>query len=169
MKKRILVLFICTSFSAFASSIFTMELNNQLIQAAKEGTEKNITYLLQEGAEPNFQDAKGISAFVWAVLRGNPLSSLKILLDNGANINLQDFEGNTALMYAIERFNFQPSSARRQIKFLLEHGANLTIKNEKNKTALDIAKEQGYISKEAGNIAREKGYTEIEQILQTTK
>ncbi len=132
------------------------KLNTKLIHTVKDREEKYITDLLQEGAEPNFQDAKGISAFVWAVLRGKPLSSLKILLDNGADINLQDFEGNTALMYAIGRFDSQPIPASRQIKFLLKHGADLTIKNKENKAVL----------KAALDMAKERGYPEIEKILQ---
>lgn len=55
-----------------------------------------VSFLLTQGANPNIQEASGLTALHWAVSHGN-IATVKALLAGGANLNLQNSHGQSAL------------------------------------------------------------------------
>ena len=106
--------------------IFTTNLNVSISMKAPNVME----LLLGYGADPNFRDAKGRTALMYAVLTGD--STLRILLEYGADPNIQDNDGRTALMLAV----LDGESEEGVIKSLLEHGADPNIQDKTGLTAL---------------------------------
>ena len=103
-----------------------LDLNEQLLLAAKTGNSRQVEELLKKGANPNYQDKNGRTALMYAAAT-NDKNSCKVLLTNGANINQQDKNGRTALMYA---------GAKRRADsalYLIDSGANTEIKDNAGK------------------------------------
>lgn len=73
-----------------------------------------IEILLEHGAQPNWQDAKGRTAAHFAALKGQ-LGALKLLESRGANLWLPNKQGDLPLHYAIK------SGRQQVINWLLEH------------------------------------------------
>ncbi|RHY79164.1 hypothetical protein DYB31_015871, partial [Aphanomyces astaci] len=67
--------------------------------AAINGQASTVDVLIQGGADPNFQDARGRSPLHWAV-RNNKVDAVQVLLVNGADANLQDVKGMTPVICA---------------------------------------------------------------------
>jgi len=74
-------------------------LNEQLMQAAENGSLEQIKALLTKGAEVNAKDNLGRTALMEAGGKGN-LEIVKLLIDNGADANAKDENGRTVLMEA---------------------------------------------------------------------
>ena len=74
--------------------------------------------LLTYGADPDYQDATGRTALVYAVMTGTEI--LKTLLSHGADPDLPDREGRTPLMLAA----------------LIEAGADVNVQDNEGMTAL---------------------------------
>ena len=149
-------------------TVSQQEKNNKLLEASKEGDEQNVTRLVGEGAEINYQtkscllvsadgghdkvvsffldqgvpvdwDQPGdMTALMRAAVSGH-YSTTKLLLDNEADMNLQDTFGSTALMHAAER-NYPDI-----VSELLKRGADQSLKNfgknprKLQETALKVA------------------------------
>ena len=58
-----------------------------------------VSFLLAQGANPNIQEASGLSALHWAVSHGN-IATVKALLAGGANLSLTNSQGQSALALA---------------------------------------------------------------------
>ncbi|KAF0685724.1 Aste57867_22423 [Aphanomyces stellatus] len=103
--------------------------------AAVNGQQLTVLVLLQGGADPNFQDARGRSPLHWAV-RTNKPEVVRILLENGADADLQDAKGMTPVICAAFAEHVSPDLLRA----LVQHGANINFQLKSNgDTALHIA------------------------------
>jgi len=73
------------------------DLNEQLIQAAKDGHFDDVRRLVEQGADVNYSD---IPPFLWASFKGYK-DIVRYLLDNGGNVNHDKFGEVSLLMDAV--------------------------------------------------------------------
>jgi len=104
-------------------------------------TQKILKSLIEKGADINLQSNHSITPLIMAAALGDK-DLVEILLEKGADINHQTINGNTALMEAINHHG--RTDTKDTVKLLLSKGANATLKNTDSKTALDIARERNY-------------------------
>ena len=64
------------------------DINEQLIQAAKDGHFDEVRRLVEKGADVNYSD---IPPFLWACFNGYK-DIVRYLLDNGGNVNHDKFD-----------------------------------------------------------------------------
>jgi ankyrin repeat protein len=110
------------------------------LHAAATGDLVRVRALLDAKADVNAKDADGITALMWASMKGQP-NVVRVLLDAGADVNAHAGGGltgftdafNTALMFAAE--NDHPDVAR----VLLNAGADVNAKGQMDDTALMLA------------------------------
>lgn len=109
-------------------SLFLIAVNNDNYLTAK--------FLLEKGADVNFQNKAGVSA-LHIIARCNTANMNKIfnlmLKSTRLNINIKDLEGYTPLMRAIEFENIQI------VKILVKSGADLNVKNNYGYNAIELA------------------------------
>lgn len=104
-------------------------INHLIVAASKDGSPSAVSYLLDMGADPNFE------------YRGSPLSPttrplneasffgheevVRLLISRGADINATNSEGKPPLYMALDFLRRHPteSSALRNIELLLDHDA----------------------------------------------
>ena len=134
-----------------------------LVRAAKQGDEKELTRLIDQGADVNARDADGSTALMWACASSNCLRVAKLLVARGADVNARDNSGKTALTRADDRgaFTAEDQLVLQEFKeFLLKHGAvdeQLASVKDKNRVLL-VASGKGYFSvvkrlvQEGGNV-----------------
>lgn len=108
-----------------------------LMKAVVENSTETVKLFLDQRADMNLVDKKGITPLMRAVGNGNP-EIVKLFLDHGADINFKDKDGNTLLMGAAMNGNFETT------QLLLNHGAKINAKNKDGRTALMGASWQGY-------------------------
>ncbi|RHY32155.1 hypothetical protein DYB32_002802 [Aphanomyces invadans] len=103
--------------------------------AAINGQASTVLALINAGADPNFQDARGRSPLHWAV-RNNKTSVVQVLLENGADPNLQDAKGLTPLICAA----FAEHVHSDLLRVLVEYGGDINFRlKSSGDTALHIA------------------------------
>ena len=61
------------------------DLNKKFTEAAKDGDKETVVKLLSEGAEIDYKDETGDTAFTWAAYGGHD-EIIEILLNNGQDI-----------------------------------------------------------------------------------
>lgn len=105
----------------------------KLLEAAKDGKSDDVRTLLEEGADPNFQDNCGVTALMLAANKGHS-DSVRVLLDGKADPNLPDVYGVTALMLAARNGHTE------SVQALLQGGADPRLRDEDERTAQDVAK-----------------------------
>ena len=98
------------------------------------GNEEIIKFLIENGADVNFQTEDGWTSYGWtalmsAVEQGN-IEISKLLIENGADVNLQNENGWSALKYAIKQRNIEIS------KLLIDNGADVNLQNSNGNTIL---------------------------------
>ena len=71
----------------FANSINAQNLNEQIINAAKNDDLSQISTLIKKGTDINAFDKNKASVFMWAVYKSN-LNTVKYLYEHGADINI---------------------------------------------------------------------------------
>ncbi len=98
-----------------------------VIQTQGEKGAAMVTFLLQNGLDPNSQDTKGNSLLVYAINTGSVLLVQKVL-ENGADVNLSNAKGRTPLFTAAESNNIEI------VRLLLEYGANPKTKDKNGVT-----------------------------------
>jgi len=102
-----------------------------LILATYRGYEEIVDFLLNEGANVNYNSEMG-TALTAAVFRGNIDLSIK-LLNSKANPNLTDLRGVSPLMYATQFRN------KELIKLLLKYNSDKSLVDNSGKTAFEYA------------------------------
>lgn len=110
--------------------------NDELMEAALFGHIRTLTFLLDHGADVNFQDKRYGASALQAASQTGEEKIVRLLLKRGANVNLQDKEGSTALMAAA--YNGRDEI----IKILLAAGAEVNYKSPADETALSLAREE---------------------------
>ncbi len=112
--------------------------HTELMRAALEGQTAWLKVLLEKAADVNETDNEGRTALMFAVTNMHR-DSANVLLEHGADVNLKANDGCTALMLAAS------SGESDLARALLSKGADVTAKfRESGKTALDLAKERGH-------------------------
>jgi len=104
-----------------------------LILAASKGNEAVLKYLIEKGADIDFQDKNGYCALHFAA-QNNEIGIAEILLDNGANSNLRDLYGNPPIWTAI----FNSKEGFSIVKLLLENNADIETKNNHGKSPKEM-------------------------------
>ena len=123
-------------------------LDDQLIQAARNGDTTAVQQLLDKGANIEAKNSKGSTALYIAAANGKT-DAVKLLLSNRANIEAQDYTGNTVLIAAA----YWGEDA--VVKLLLDKGANVEAKTHVGATALIQASING--QSEVVKLLLEKG------------
>ncbi len=76
------------------------ELNNKLIDAAKNGDIGKVKESITNGANVDARDENGKTALYWAARRGQ-IDVAKVLIAKGVNVNVKDKNNETAVEIAI--------------------------------------------------------------------
>jgi hypothetical protein len=139
-----------------------------------EGTEDNVRFLIERGADVNLLDNYETTALMFALMfacddyEANE-NSVRFLIEAGANVNLQNKQGTTALMDA-SKYGHE-----NIVRLLIAAGADVDVKNNQGVNALVNASVNGHknvviLLIEAGaNISTEnlinfKGRSKIEKM-----
>jgi ankyrin repeat protein len=113
------------------------KLGEKLYEAAKKGEIDNVSNLIKNGADVNFQDKDGVTALHMASFYGHAAVTFKLLHEK-ANPNLTRKDGFTPLHFACLKGN------ETIVKALIGNGAQLDLKTTNGKTAEGIAEEKKY-------------------------
>ena len=116
-----------------------------LLLATIYGEEEIASLLLENGANPNHFDLKGITPLQYAASNGyNEI--IKLLISFGANVNHQSNRGCTALMFACGFGNYNFKAPKLEaIKILLQNNANPNLRNNDERSPLFHAVKCGYL------------------------
>jgi ankyrin repeat protein len=109
----------------------TYDLN--LFEALELGNDREVVWLLDNGADVNAKNKDGKTALMFAAMRLAGSDDAELLLEKGADANAKARDGSTALMMAAGR------GRRDIVKLLLANGADVNAKNEDGDTALTFA------------------------------
>jgi ankyrin repeat protein len=99
-----------------------------------------INYLLDQGADSNFQAANGLTALMAAAgssEHGRAFEKATLLIKRGAKLNMVNDKGETALMLAAGAGN------DKVVKLLIDKGANINLKNGAGESAMSYANLSG--------------------------
>ena len=128
MKKSVIVALLAT----LCSAAWAASPEELLIQAVKNCDIPTLQILLRQRADPNYMDANGKSALVYAC-ESSWYEGVICLVGGDANIDSRDIHDRTALMYAVQ------SGFIMVVRFLIDNGANINAKDFDRKTALMYA------------------------------
>lgn len=84
-----------------------------LPEAARQGKFALVETMLAQGADPNQQDANGMTALMYAAIRNN-LRMIQLLLKNGSRLDVKSKSGYTAIKLAAFFENLEAHNALRQ-------------------------------------------------------
>ena len=112
-------------------------MENEMMDAVRNGDTKNLELLLEQGTDPNFEDRWG-TALGNASVKGRR-DIYELLLYWGADPNLKNQFGSTALSDAAQ------SGHTNIIRLLLDWGVDPNIRNKHGSTALMYASRSGNI------------------------
>lgn len=91
--------------------------------------------MLENGAEPNLNDANGrtpLHSAAMARLPGDHLGIARLLVTRGANVNIKDNDGEFPLSMVISNNHFTSQKKVAMVKFLVEEaGANVNNRGTK--------------------------------------
>ncbi len=98
-----------------------------------------VKLLLKAGANPNLQNASGLSALMMVCRysrKKSTIETVKLLVETGSNVNLQNLYGYSALMmtckYGMKDYK------NEIIILLLEAGADMNLINKNDETAFNM-------------------------------
>jgi ankyrin repeat protein len=111
--------------------------SEKLLQSCQEGDSDTVKSLLDQGADPNYTDSRGLAALGLACYFDDP-QLVRLLLDYRANVDHQAHRGFSGLMIATSR------GLHEVVSVLLQHGANplLKLAPDSDKTALEYASDE---------------------------
>ncbi|MFA7136252.1 MAG: ankyrin repeat domain-containing protein [Bacteroidales bacterium] len=116
-----------------------LENQPKIITATQQQDINSIKSLLQEGIDPDTQNAIGWTALMQAAADNN-IEIVKLMIDHGANLNIENVYGRTALHFACGYGYFD------MVKLLVKHGAIINAENDHSlKPPLYAAIEGGYL------------------------
>lgn len=109
--------------------------NTLLSEAARNGDQELVDYLLKRGVRVEFVDPKGWfgDTPLYLAVERRHSTIVKSLLNAGCNVDFQYLLGKTCLMTAIE-YDHEDIAAQ-----LIEHGANMNLQDQSLETALFYA------------------------------
>ena len=122
-----------------------------LMEASSKNDEKQVTWLIEHGADVNLQDEDGDTALHFACRSHASLEILSCLIENGASINACTNCKVTPLMMAVENCH------KDVVSFLIEHEANVDLQDEDGDTALHFACNSDHASLEILSCLIENG------------
>jgi uncharacterized protein len=151
--------------AAKATAMAEVQVSDRLVMASEFGDMKEVTELLEKGANPNALDSMGRTALMTSAIAGH-IEMVRLLLERGADVNTPNAQGSTALVGAIvnnrpEIFhlllakgaavNIASKSGSPLIfacvvgriefaKVLLEKGAQVQVKDEFGRTPFGVAR-----------------------------
>ncbi|KAL7522196.1 hypothetical protein ACHAWX_006884 [Stephanocyclus meneghinianus] len=123
--------------SANKVAVYGSDFDSALHLAIKHGPPEAALALIENGANVDFPNAKGITPLMTASLEGN-LEVVRELLKRGASPNAVAIRGSTALIQACHFGKLQV------VEELLKNGASVEQANYKNTTALMRAAQEGH-------------------------
>ncbi|MFC1834840.1 ankyrin repeat domain-containing protein [Thermodesulfobacteriota bacterium] len=118
---------------AFVCTAQAKDLNQALLDAARDGQLTEIDRLLDEGADINARNPNGWTGLMFAVGAAH-VGLAKKLLEKGADPDMADNDGVTPLMKAVKNADTE------MVKLLLEHGADTALTDNSGKSPMDYAK-----------------------------
>ncbi len=90
-----------------------------LILMVMENRNRELRWLVEQGADPNLPDSEGMTALMHAAVQGNR-GMVQILLKAGGEINARLDDGSTALLFAV-------NSGHRELAAYLEQRGGLIL------------------------------------------
>ena len=103
------------------------------------GKEEVARYLVLKGAAINLPSQNGFNVFpLHSAVASNFVNISKMLIENGATVNVVQLSGLTPLHSAAQNGNIE------LIILLLQKGADVAVRMEGGKLAADLANEKGY-------------------------
>jgi len=119
---------------AFAEDGFT-----PLGLACYFGQSEVARYLVLKGADVNQPSNNGFNVYpIHSAAAGNYTDIVRMLIDNGAQVNVKQQAGATPIHSAAQNGNLE------MLILLLEHGAEVNTRMEGGKLAADLAREKGF-------------------------
>ncbi|WP_419887060.1 ankyrin repeat domain-containing protein [Neobacillus niacini] len=115
-----------------------IDMEEQLIIAAKGKDADTVRRLIEEGVDINTQDSEGRTPTMIATYN-NDLETAKILIGAGADVNIQDDIENNPFLYAGAEGYIEI------LKLTIQAGADPSITNRYGGTALIPVSEHGYV------------------------
>ena len=104
-----------------------------LMVSAAEGAIKNLSFLIEMGANVNAIDQDGWTPLMFAAMN-HRVECVRMLLEKGGEVNAVDNDGTTPAMWAVW------SKDLRTLMEIMNHGGSLSIKDKAGKSAIDYAK-----------------------------
>ena len=115
--------------------IFVYSSNKDVfLKCSEEGITSMVQVLLNEGMDPNTEDAYGATALMLAARNGHS-DVVESLLDKGASVNASSYDGITALMVA------SYLGHTITVNILLTAGGDSDMRSQSGLTALSLARE----------------------------
>ncbi|MCF7900245.1 ankyrin repeat domain-containing protein [Candidatus Babeliales bacterium] len=132
-KKLLLISFLCITEITLSAQQNIADLNVKLRTAAFSGNKNKVQDLLQNGADVNAQNSYGMTALIFAAVKGHD-GCVQLLLDTPCiNVNAQNTYGQTALICAATH-GMEPC-----VQLLLDHKASIEIQDNENQSAYNWA------------------------------
>jgi uncharacterized glyoxalase superfamily protein PhnB len=119
-----------------------VNVNEQLINAARDGNTDAVVQMIAEGADVNAADQTGATALAFASTN-SLVAVLVYLIAAGVNVNAANQYGTTALMLASYNENGFSQDDEAVVARLIAAGANVNAVNNVGNTALMIASKNG--------------------------
>jgi len=109
-----------------------------LVSDAQNGNQKSVVYLLDRGADVNFQNDLGLSPLHVAASKQDK-DAVALFLTHQALVNVKDKAGRTPLHYAVgaKQLLWEPKDGDIEAaRLLLDHGADINVADNVGKTPL---------------------------------
>lgn len=124
------------------NTVLNISSNTPLTQALYQPRASNrlevIEFFLKAGADPNFQDERGITPLVSAIYI-NAIQEMELLIQYGASMDIVDKDEKSPLFHAVRRsIHLDYRDSVEPLECLIRHGVDLTT-THKGKTVMEVA------------------------------